>query len=288
MNRDKEMSRGRKTHVTMSTLGDDQPSEEFAAGTLPVIRILPPIAEQTSSGESLQRPPVALVDTSSRPALDLGQLARLHAGGKESATVFTWDMEASPEDIFVRLTCLYTEPVRVQFALLFHYSQHREFLRWVLEHNGVVPLADQSSAEPQVPDEGLMLHTTDKGFAYSLRLLRLQQLQMGERPALELEDMLRELFAVSRWLPISELVDFAREVLEIPLSGTENEILPDVFSDPVVIRELQGMSQQFHSLLLRLMLLDGISSGFANGTVYFFTDDWLAEHHGRPLGAGHG
>lgn len=228
------------------------------------------------------------VDATNRPDIDLTELARLLAGGRECTTTFTWDMEASTEDMFLRLTCTYAEPLRVQFALLFSYSEHRDFLRWVLEHNGVVPIADQSSAEPQMPDEGLLLHTNDAGFAYSLRLLRLQQLQMGERPALGLEDMLRELFAVSRWLPISELIDFAREVLEIPLSGTDSEILPDVFSNPVVVRELNEMSQQFHSLLLRLMLLDGISSGFAHGAVYFFTDDWLAEYHGRPLGAGQG
>jgi len=124
-------------------------------------------------------------------------------------------------------------------------------------------------------------HTNEDGFAYSLRLLRIQQLQFRERPALELEEMARVLFEVKRYLSYGELAKFASEVLEIPVRGTESELLPDAFRGPEASLHLQQMSRQFHVLLLRVMLLDGITSGFYNETVYFFTEDWLAEHNGR-------
>ena len=237
------------------TNGKGKPPEEFTAGTLPVVRILSE-ADQASAGTKSEKLPVAILDASSRPDIDLGELARLHMLEGETPTVFTWDMEASPEDILIRLTCAYDQPVRVQFALLFRYSQHRAFLRWVLEHDGVVPIADQEWAEHQEPNDHLVLLTNDEGFAYSLRLLRIRQLQFRERPALELEEMASVLFEVKRYLSYGELAKFAREVLEIPVRGTESELLPDAFRGPEGVLQLQQMSRQFHVLLLRVMLLE--------------------------------
>jgi hypothetical protein len=90
------------------------------------------------------------------------------------------------------------------------------------------------------------------------------------------------LFEVKRYLSYGELAKFASEVLEIPVRGTDSEFLPDAFRGPEAALQVQQMSRQFHVLLLRVMLLDGITSGFYNETVYFFTEAWLAEHQGRP------
>jgi len=261
--------------------GDGKSPEKFTAGTLPVVRILSE-ADQASAGTSGEQVPVAILDTSDRPDIDLGALARLHSSVGDSSTVFTWDMAAGPEDILIRLTCAYDEPVRVKFALLFRYNQHRDFLRWVLEHNGVVPIADQHWAEQQEPDDHLVLCTDDEGFAYSLRLLRIQQLQMRGQPPLTPEEMARVLFEVKRYLSYGELAKFASEVLEFPVRGTDSEFLPDAFSGPEAAMQVQQISRQFHVLILRVMLLDGITSGYYNETVFFFTEAWLAEHHGRP------
>lgn len=263
------------------TNGNGNPLEGFTTGTLPVVRILSE-ADQASAGTNSEKLPVAILDTSGRPDIDLGALARLHLLEGETSTVFAWDMEASPEDILIRLTCLYQGPVRVQFALLFRYSQHREFLRWVLDHNGAVPIADQEWAEHQEPDDHLVLLTNDDGFAHSLRLLRIRQLQFREQPAIELEEMARVLFEIKRCLSYGELARFASEVLEIPVRGTDSEMLPDAFRGPEASFRLEQLSRQFHVLILRVMLLEGITSGYYNGMVYFFTEDWLAEHNGRP------
>jgi len=92
---------------------------------------------------------VALVDTSTRPDLDLQDLVRLlfaEAEG-ESDTEFAWDIYETRNDLLIRLTCAYQSPIQGQFALLFRYTQHHAYLRWVVEHGDTVPVADVSWSE---------------------------------------------------------------------------------------------------------------------------------------------
>ncbi len=270
---------------TPGSNGDGIAAERFSSGVLTVARILP-AAEQALSETNSKKVPVAIVDTSNRPDIDLGALATvIHT--EESVTLFSWDMATSADDLLIRLNCTYEKPVPIQFAVLFRYSQHREFLRWVLEHDGAVPIADRVWEGRPQPENHLVLLTDDPGFAYSLRLQRIRQLQLGEWSEINWEDLLRTLFEIKRYLSYSELAKFANEVLEIPVRGTESEQFPDAFRGPEGVLQLQQLSREFHVLLLRLMLLDGVTSGFFHGMVYFFTEDWLAEHNGRPPEAWH-
>ncbi len=150
-----------------------------------------------------------------------------------------------------------------------------------------MPIADRVWEGRPQPENHLVLLTDDPGFAYSLRLQRIRQLQLGEWSEINWEDLLRTLFEIKRYLSYSELAKFANEVLEIPVRGTESEQFPDAFRGPEGVLQLQQLSREFHVLLLRLMLLDGVTSGFFHGMVYFFTEDWLAEHNGRPPEAWH-
>lgn len=257
-----------------------QTLEEFTANTLPVEHIgegtFPPDGSEAASGRKLL---VAVLDLTKRPDIDLHDLARLLQVEGDGSNVFAWVMAETPDDILIRLTCASETPVRGQFALLFHYSQHREFLRWVIEHDGVVPSADTAWPEHRVSENPLLLCTTDEGFAYRLRLLRIHHLHLQKLHTPALEEMVKILFEVRRCLSYRELTTFAIEVLKIPVEGTESEYLPDAFRGPKAALSLQHISREFHVPLLRLMLVDGMTSGLSQKTLYFFTEDWLAEHN---------
>ena len=260
-----------------------QTLEEFTADTLPVERIVgstPP--SDGSDAASSGKIPVALLDLTKWPDIDLNDLARLLLIEGDSSNVFAWDMAETPDDVLIRLTCAYETSGRGQFALLFRYSQHREFLRWVLEHHGVVPIADKAWPEHRASETPLLLCTTDDGFVYRLRLLRIHHLLLQEQRTPDVEAMVKILFEVRRYLSYGELATFASEVLKIPVQGTDSEHFPDAFRGPDAALYLQQISREFHVLLLRVMLVDGVTSGFSQKTVYFFTEDWLAEHSDGP------
>lgn len=260
-----------------------QTLEEFTADTLPVVRIvegtLPPDGSEVASGGKFL---VAVLDLTKRPDIDLNDLARLLQVEGDGSNEFAWDLAETPDDILIRLTCASTTPVRGQFALLFRYSQHGEFLRWVLEHNGVIPIADRAWPEQRVPGNPLLLCTTDEGFAYRLRLLRIHHLSLGEQRTPAVEDMVKILFEVRRYLSYGELTRFASNWLKTPVEGTESEYLPDAFRGSEAALLLQQISREFHVFLLHMMLVDGVTSGYAQNTLYFFTEDWLAENSDGP------
>lgn len=258
-----------------------QTLEEFTADTLPVVHIVegtpPPDGSEMASGGKFL---VAVLDPTKRPDIDLNDLARLLQVEGDGSNEFAWDMAESPDDILIRLTCAFRVPVRGQFALLFRYSQHGEFLRWVLEHDGVVPIADAAWPEPRISEHPLLLCTTDEGFAYRLRLLRIHHLGLDDQHTPSVEEMVKVLFEVRRYLSYGELTRFVSKWLKIPIEGTESEYLPDAFRGPEAALLLQQISRKFHVFLLRMMLVDGVTSGSAQNTLYFFTEDWLAEHSG--------
>lgn len=257
-----------------------QTIQEFLAGTFPVARILtgyfPP--DEDGSRTPLQ---VAVFDTSKRPDLDLQDLTRLivaEAGG-ESDTEFAWDCSETRNDLFVRLTCAYKVPVQGQFALLFRYSQHRDFLRWVVEHGNTVPIADTSWSEQLASEHPLFLCPPDEDFAFRLRLLRLhQQMTKEQRTTLTEPEIASILFEVKRVASYGELARFAEKMLKIQVSGTDSEYFPNAFAGPEARLQVQQLSRDFHRFLVQVMLVPGMTAGHANGTVYFFTEDWLAEH----------
>ncbi len=260
-----------------------QSVQEFLAGTLPIVRVLAGHAPSEAESGS-QRDPmplqVALVDTSTRPDLDLQDLVRLlfvEAEG-ESDTEFAWDIYETRNDLLIRLTCAYQSPVQGQFALLFRYNQHHAYLRWVVEHGDTVPVADVSWSERLASEHPLCLCPPDADFAYRLRLIRLHHLVVKERRALTEPEIANLLFEVKRMMSYGELAQFAEEVLKIQVSGTDSEYFPNAFAGPEAWLQAQQLSRDFHRFLVQVMLVPGMTSGHANGTLYFFTEDWLAEH----------
>ncbi len=154
-----------------------QTIEEFTTNTIPVVRIVETHLSSTSSGLGKRgNMPVAVLDTSKRPDLDLSDLARLHELEGDSETEFAWDMLGTPDDILIRLTWAERTSVKGQFALLFRYGQHYQFMRWVFEHGGSVPIAGLNWAESQGPENHLVLEANEDGFASRLRLLLLHRL----------------------------------------------------------------------------------------------------------------
>jgi hypothetical protein len=261
------------------TIGKQTP-QEFQAGALPVVHILtgyfPP--HEDGSRMPLQ---VAVFDTSTRPDLDLQDLTRLIASESlgESETAFAWDCCETHHDLLIRLTCAYQTPVQGQFALLFRYRRHRDYLRWVVEHGNTVPIADVSWSEQLASEHPLFLCPPDEAFASRLRLLRLhQQMTKEQRTTLTEPEIASILFEVKRVASYGELARFAEEVLRIPVSGTDSEYFPNAFAGPETSLQVQQLSRDFHRFLVHVMLVPGMTAGHANGTVYFFTEDWLAEH----------
>jgi hypothetical protein len=263
-----------------------QTVQEFLAGTFPVARIQ---AGYFSPDEDGSRVPlqVAVFDTSSRPDLNLLDLSRLivtEAGG-ESDTEFAWDCCETRHDLLIRLTCAYQVPVRGQFVLLFRYSQHHDYLRWVVEHGNIVPVADTSWSEQLASEHPLCLCPPDEDFVRRLRLMRLhQQMTKERRTALTEPEIVTLFFEVKRVASYGELARFAEEALKIPVSGADSEYFPNTFAGPEAALQVQQLSRDFHRFLVQVMLVPGMTAGHANGTVYFFTEDWQAEHPNDLLG----
>ena len=224
--------------------------------------------------------PVAVLNTSRRPDIDLDDIARLHELGGDGVTEFAWDMLGTPDDVLIRLTLAFREPVRGQFALLFRYGQHYKFVRWVLEHGGLVPVAGQNWAESREPENHLVLKADDEGFASRLRLLLLHRLlsswkRKGQSP--DLEKMVLALLGVRRYLTLEELADFGRDVLKLQVRGNEEQMIQDALQEPDGALLVQQISREFRTLLLRILVLDGITSAKYEETAYLCTEDWLAE-----------
>jgi len=258
-----------------------QTIEEFTADTIPIVRIvethISPDSTEVGSGGSM---PVAVLDTSTRPDVDLNDLARLHELEGDSVTEFAWDMLGTPDDILIRLTWAERSPVRGQFALLFRYGQHYQFVRWTLEHGGLVPITGLNWAESQEPDNHLVLAADDDGFASRLRLLLLHRLlsswkEQGQSP--DLEKMVWVLLGVRRYLSLGELTDFARDVLKVQVRGNEEQMIQDALGAPNAALLVQQISREFRVLLLRILVLDGITSAKYQETAFLCTEDWLAE-----------
>jgi hypothetical protein len=256
-----------------------QTIQEFLAGTFPVACILagyfPP--DENGSRAPLQ---VAVFDTSTRPDLDLRDLTRLIAAEAEgeSDTEFAWDLYETRHDLLIRLTCAYQVPVQGQFALLFRYSQHHNFLRWVVEHGNTVPIADTTWSEQLAAEHPLCLCPPDRDFADRLRLMRLHHLGAKERRNLSEAEIATLLFEVKRVMSYGELAAFVEKVLKMPTTGTDSEYFPNAFVGPEAWLQVQQLSRDFHRFLVHVMLVPNMNAGHANGTVYFFTEDWLAEH----------
>jgi hypothetical protein len=257
--------------------------EDFTADTLPIARIvetrvLPAVpAVRSVGGVSM---PVAVLDTSRRHDIDLDDLARLHELEGDGVTEFAWDMLGTADDILIRLTLVFREPVRGQFALLFRYGQHNQFVRWVLEHGGLVPVVGQNWVEGREPENHLVLKADDDGFASRLRLLLLDRLlsswkRKGQPP--DLEKMVLVLLGVRRFLTLEELADFARDVLKLQVRGNEEQMIQDAMQEPEGALLVQQISREFRVLLLRILVLDGITSAKYEETAYLCTQDWLAE-----------
>lgn len=261
------------------TIGKQTP-QEFLAGTLPVVHILTGYFPPLEDGSRMPLH-VAVFDTTTRPDLDLQDLTRLIASETlgESDTEFAWDCCETRHDLLIRLTCAYQTPVQGQFALLFRYSRHRDYLRWVVEHGNTVPIADVSWSEQLASEHPLFLCPPDEDFASRLRLLRLhQQMTKGQRTTRTLPEIASILFEVKRVASYGELARFAEEALRIPVSGTDSEYFPNAFAGRDACLQVQQLSRDFHRFLVHVMLVPGMTAGHANGTVYFFTEDWLAEH----------
>ena len=255
--------------------------EDFTANTIPVVRIVATHLLPNSTGPGGKGDiPIAVLDTRTRPDIDLNDLARLRELEGDSVTEFAWDMLGTPADILIRLTWAEHSPVRGQFALLFRYGQHLQFIRWVLEHGGLVPIVDLKRTESQEPENHLVLSANDVGFASRLRLLLLHRLltswkSKGQQP--DLVTMVLVLFGVRRYLSLGELTDFAKGVLKLHVRGDEEQMIQDALGEPNAALLVQQISREFRRLLLRILVLDGITSVKYQETVYLCTEDWLNE-----------
>src|SRR5262249_39649075 len=92
--------------------------------------------------------PVALLDLSNYPLINITDLARLYRvdmPGGEGPTAFAWDYWNEPSNYLVRLTLAFASPVVLEVSLLFRCSSpaHWAYLRWIGENDGMVPLADE-------------------------------------------------------------------------------------------------------------------------------------------------
>jgi hypothetical protein len=261
-----------------------QTIKEFTANTIPIVRIVEtPIPPESLEMGRWRSMPGAVLDTSKRSDIDLNDLARLHALEGDSVTEFAWDMLGTPDDILIRLTWAWRSPVRGQFALLFRYGRHHQFVRWALEHGGSVPITDLNWAESQEPENHLVLLADDDGFASRLRLLLLHRLlsswkRKGQPP--DLEKMVWVLFGVRRYLSLGELTAFAEDVLKLRVRGNEEQMIQDALGEPNAALLVQQISREFRVLLLRILVLDGITSAKYQETAYLCTEDWLAEIKG--------
>jgi hypothetical protein len=207
--------------------------------------------------------PVALLDLAEPPAINLSDLAR-------SNGEFAWAVAETSDDILVRLTRKEPAP----FALCFRLSRHKEFLRWVLEHENRVPLAEQGS------DKHYVLATNDEDLAGSLRLICIHQMLGRVSGVPDQEQMIRMLFDVKRFLSLQELAAFASELFHIQIRGDEEQMIQNAFGETNAALLVQEISREFRVFLLQVLVLDGIVSGHNLGETYLFTEDWLAEQRG--------
>jgi hypothetical protein len=258
-----------------------QTLEEFTADTIPVKRIVQmEISSEGSDEVNSGSLPVALFDMSKHGDINLSDLARLHIFERDASTKFDWTLAETSDDVLIRLTCTYDTPVQEQFALLLRYRQHHEFLRWVLEHNNLLPLADQEWMECQGPDKYLVLYTNDDDLAGSLRIMLMHQVLTREQRTPDLEEMVRIIFDVKRYLSLEELTTFASEILHIPIRGHEEQMIQNATQGPNAALLVQQISREFRVFLLQILVLDGIATGLYQGKVHLFTEAWLKEQQG--------
>ncbi len=85
------------------------------------------------------------------------------------------------------------------------------------------------------------------------------------------------LLGVRRYLSLQELTAFARDVLELQVRGNEEQMIQDALGQPNAALFVQHISREFRHLLLRILVLDNITSAKYQETVFFCAEDWLAE-----------
>lgn len=267
-----------------------QTLEEFSVGTIPVVRCVMAKGQVNGPDEAnSQTMPVALLDLLKHPDVDLRTLSQLGVFDQGAATEFAWAIAGGPDDILVRLTCTYNAPTRGQFTLLFSFLQHNAYLRWLLEHDNQVPLADTDWMEQQESDgPQVVMHASDDNLAKNLRIALIDQtLTFMSRPPSP-QEMVRILFGVRRFLSLQELVTIADQMWEMPTRGNEEVRIPNAMEGPQAHLRAQHLSHDFHDLLLWLLSQGGITSGFYKGEVHLFTNAWLEEQHEQPKHANAG
>jgi hypothetical protein len=225
--------------------------------------------------------PIALLDLSEHPGFNLGELAQRGIFEREASTEFDWAIAERSSDILVCLTCTYYLPAQGQFSVLLSYRQHHAFLRWMLEHDNLFPLAagewdeQQGSRTPQA-----VLYAEDDELAVSLGMMLVHQVLSREQHTPSLEEMVRLLLDARRFISLEELRDFASNVLHLPIRGDEEQMIQNATAGPNAALLVQQISREFRVFLLQVLVLDGITCGLYREELHFFTEEWLAEQQG--------
>ena len=259
-----------------------QTLEEFTAGTIPVERIVwvksPPEGAATSRSGAM---PTALLDLSEHPDFNLGDLAQQGVFERDASTEFDWAIAERASDILVCLTCTYYLPAQGQFSLLLSYRRHHGFLRWMLEHDNLFPLVagewheQQGSGIPQA-----VLHAEDDELAVSLGMMLVHQVLSREQHTPSLEEMVKLLLDVRRFISLEELRAFASNVLHLSTRGEEEQMVQNATGGAGTALLVQQISREFRVFLLQVLVLGGITCGLYREELHFFTEEWLAEQHG--------
>jgi len=252
---------------------------EFASGTIPVTRIVwvksaPEDAEAISGGGM----PIALLDLSGHPDFNLGDLAQQGVFDRDAATEFDWAIAERAEDILLCLTCTYFSPTQGQFSLLFSYRQHHGFVRWMLEHDNLLPLATGEWFEAHGSGTlQVLLSAEDDELAGSLSIMLMHQMLTRQHHTPSQEEMVRLLLDVRRYISLDELSDFARNVLHLTIRGEEEQMVQNATEGESAALIVRKISRGFRVLLLQVLVLDGITCGLYREELHFFTEEWLAE-----------
>lgn len=255
-----------------------QSREAFTADTIPVARIVEARDSASSADEALHgNRPIALLDLSEHPEVNLRDLARKRVFAREAATTYDWAVGQGANDVLVRLTCTYYAPTREQFAILFSYRAHQLFLRWVMEHENEVPVADAQWREEPGAEEAVVLYAPNPDLPMSLSIMLMHQILTREERVPDVKEMAQLLFAVKRSRSLSELADFASTALRMPVRGEEEQMIANATAGPNAWMIAQQLSREFRILLLEMLTLEGMSSGMYQGEAHLFTEDWLAE-----------